>query len=1138
MKTLINRFAAFSCAWICLSSVNAAIIRWDLSHLNLVTPASEGDETNFGNTAIGVWFNMQSGEAYVVEDTGGITGKTDVSDGRFQLRWTTYWALSEGGKPSSDILIQGELPFNSVHAISTGTPDAAAGSPARLGVGESVPTGAAFRPVTFVEMAGTYGVWNELGRGFLALRFLANDGNFSLHFGFADITFLADGRMRLNGIAYNSEPNQSLVTEYIGAPAPESASNLQVASTSASSVSLIWQDNAEAETGFIIQRRGTGDPEFVQVAQTLPDVVRYTDAGLTAASAYTYRVIATTGLDAEPSNEVVAQTQSVDRAPNTPSLTSVTPLSPSSLRIEWVDTADNEVQFRIERQESGQSWSTAATLPAGSTTLTDTGLNPGTTYAYRIIAANGLDSAPSEVLQAATFSPRVTAGIESMLAAYPSLDGAGVEIGLWDFAPALSTHVEFGGGAVINIEGGEAGSDPLSNHTTHGAGIITASGFNLLAKGLAPASRVLVYHMENDQAEMRSIGMATPNQTDSVQVSVAAYGPIRGWNPLSGGPGKWAFNADAVDGVRPVSDSSFAAYTTFSQEADATAWLRPYLLQVRSAGNDRDDVPAPGDFVFLSNQDFAENNLSVYNPAIHPGMDGADVGGLYTVSDAAAAKNPIAVGPWSGAYRNPATGMLEFVGEGTHFGNWGPTRDGRVKPDLVAPGVGIFSASYAANDAYSTLTGSSQAAPHVAAVAGLLTQYWANSGLSGALRASTLKGLLIHSADDLGTVGPDPQTGWGLLNARAAVDTLAQYNADPASSTILEGFYDGAPISLPYTANGGPLKVTLVWTDPESTPSTGSGPHLVHDLDLRVITSNGGSLLPYVLATDVDNLRVQPAQRGDNAVDPNEQIFADSVTGPITVSINLKGNAPNAPLPFSMVISGASYNGPMLPRAAQVFAGAGTLEILGDGFQLGARVTLHHSSGSRLETWANQVGYNRIFCNHGGTPLADGFWVADIQNPDGSRGSIRWWQGGDISPNFPTWFENWLDAQFGSNPERFDPVYAATNSDPDGDGFSQLTAYAMGASNGSVPVDFRPVVRPIRVEAASWIEVQYSRRTSGDVALQIHSSASPNGPWTQPQGLQITSVIQQAEGVERVTVRWPAQATSGDWLQFAVSLLP
>jgi serine protease AprX len=93
----------------------------------------------------------------------------------------------------------------------------------------------------------------------------------------------------------------------------------------------------------------------------------------------------------------------------------------------------------------------------------------------------------------------------------------------------------------------------------------------------------------------------------------------------------------------------------------------------------------------------------------------------------------------------------------------GPTTDGRVKPDLVAPGTGIRAAAVGTGNGYSTGTGTSPAAPHVAGIAALVMS--ANTALSNV----DIRRILVETAADHGWVGADRDYGHGLVDAYAAV---------------------------------------------------------------------------------------------------------------------------------------------------------------------------------------------------------------------------------------------------------------------------------------------------------------------------------------------------------------------------------
>ncbi len=115
------------------------------------------------------------------------------------------------------------------------------------------------------------------------------------------------------------------------------------------------------------------------------------------------------------------------------------------------------------------------------------------------------------------------------------------------------------------------------------------------------------------------------------------------------------------------------------------------------------------------------------------------------------AVNPIAAG-----YSSAADVLM------SSFSSWGPTDDGRIKPDVVADGVGLTSSIASSNNAYATYSGTSMATPNVTGSLLLLQEYYVQLHPGIFMRSATLKGLTIHTADEAGpNPGPDYQFGWG-----------------------------------------------------------------------------------------------------------------------------------------------------------------------------------------------------------------------------------------------------------------------------------------------------------------------------------------------------------------------------------------
>jgi subtilisin family serine protease len=100
------------------------------------------------------------------------------------------------------------------------------------------------------------------------------------------------------------------------------------------------------------------------------------------------------------------------------------------------------------------------------------------------------------------------------------------------------------------------------------------------------------------------------------------------------------------------------------------------------------------------------------------------------------------------------------------FSGWGPTDDGRIKPDLVANGwdLSMYSTDPADPEGWQYESGTSYAAPIVTGTIGLLGQLYQKT-YSHLPNSDMVRALLIHTADDWGPLGPDFRFGWGCSTA-------------------------------------------------------------------------------------------------------------------------------------------------------------------------------------------------------------------------------------------------------------------------------------------------------------------------------------------------------------------------------------
>lgn len=292
------------------------------------------------------------------------------------------------------------------------------------------------------------------------------------------------------------------------------------------------------------------------------------------------------------------------------------------------------------------------------------------------------------------------------------------------------------------------------------------------------------------------------------------------------------------------------------------------------------------------------------------GNEGAQ--GSSSVSPPSTAKNVISVG--ASTTGRPGTAS---AGQVASFSSQGSTLDGRIKPDIVAPGVQICSAradeaqypagpscssaSHSSNNPmYMSADGSSTSTPVVAGAAVLVRQFLREEKSVNSARSDLVKAILINGALDMGSADiPNQYEGWGQLDLERsiyphsgilALNTFFDYN---------QTLYPGYSYLYTYDLDGSyGVSITLVWNDREGSASASqSSPRLVTDLDLMVTAPDGtvylgNSFLNGFSTTggssdtlnNVERVKLGSTQSGNWSVQVsnsggNQQGFAIVVTG-------------------------------------------------------------------------------------------------------------------------------------------------------------------------------------------------------------------------------------------------------------------
>jgi fibronectin type 3 domain-containing protein len=353
--------------------------------------------------------------------------------------------------------------------------------------------------------------------------------------------------------------------------------DLTATAASSSVINLSWTAVPETGAAYELERK-TGAIAFAKIVDITDGSTLHADTGLAASTTYTYRLRTTLGAQTSAySDEVSATTPAAPPPPPpTPGNPAIDTVTATAITLTWTGPTDASITYEIERSNDGITFTKIADI-TGALVHTDTGLTPGATYHYRILARNnGGTSAYAAVISATT----------KTLLAQPThlqanLSALNTVILTWQNAADPDAHFEIGRDA------GDGSHELIA---------VVGSGRARHVDGTVGASATYVYRvravLDGSVSDYSTVTVTTNPDPDApvpalglklwlAPETLASTPSVNTWADQSG----WANHAQAAEGIPSRTENGVNGHAYVFFDRSKRDWMQlPDVLGSASEG--------------------------------------------------------------------------------------------------------------------------------------------------------------------------------------------------------------------------------------------------------------------------------------------------------------------------------------------------------------------------------------------------------------------------------------------------------------------------------------------------------------------------------------------------------------------------